>query len=115
MLLDGTAKVGTQKLVSAKAAQAKIVQSHRTLVFVLASAVGGSVLVCLGLLIVIPASITKPMAMLSAAAASMSAGNLQQAVPTMTGARDFAGLAEALERMRISLKLMMERFAPSAR
>jgi methyl-accepting chemotaxis protein len=113
VLLDGTVKVGEQKLANAKSAQAHIAQRHQTLALVLVSAVSGCVGLCLLLVSTVPASITKPIKMLSDAAAAMSTGNLQQVVPTTLKVRDFTGLAETLERMRISLQVMMGRFAAS--
>lgn len=112
VLLDGTVKVGEQKLRNAKTAASQITEGNRVLVRVLVGAVSGSVLLCLVLAVLVPASITRPIRTLSEAAAAMSMGNLQQAVPSTVGVQDFVGLAETLERMRISLKLMMERITP---
>jgi HAMP domain-containing protein len=75
---------------------------NRLLLLVLASTVGGGVSLRLMLAMVMPASIAKPIKMLSEAAISMSTGNLHQKVPVKV--RDFGGLAETMERMRISLK-----------
>ncbi|MGE3538921.1 MAG: MCP four helix bundle domain-containing protein [Candidatus Tectimicrobiota bacterium] len=111
VLLDGAAKVGEFKLASARAAQAEIVQRNRLLTRVLAATVGGSLAFCLILTLLVPASIIKPITRLSEAAAAMSTGNLDQQVPAMSEARDFMGLAETLERMRISLKVMLGRLS----
>ena len=114
ILLDGTAKIGAVKLQSAQVAEAKIIASARFLVFVLVGTIGGSIIICLFLVIIVPRSITRPITMLSEAATAMSNGDLEQAIPANVGLQDFAGLAETLERMRISLKVMMHRLMGAA-
>jgi HAMP domain-containing protein len=109
VLLDGTAKIGATKLKHARDAEKMIVSANNTLERVLLISVVGSLIFCLGLAIVVPGAITNPINTLSDAASTMSKGDLQKSVPSMAATADFVGLAEALERMRISLKLMIDR------
>jgi nitrate/nitrite-specific signal transduction histidine kinase len=56
----------------------------------------------------VPASISSPIEALTRSAHDMSTGNLDRPV-TITGSPEFKDLADTLERMRVSQKMLMER------
>ncbi len=111
VMVNGTIEEFHAKYQHALNAETQIKASNTFLIWVLLGGVGGSVILCLILLSVVPRSITRPITLLSEAAETMSKGQLNTTVPTKLRVTDFLGLANTLERMRISQKVLLERAA----
>ncbi len=60
------------------------------------------------LMLTLPATVTKPLAALTAAVDDMSKGNLEKKV-SAAGVAEFDGLAKALERMRVGQQALVQR------
>jgi CHASE3 domain sensor protein len=108
VLLDGTSQGGDEKFQQALKSEQAITARFWIVYIVLGvSALAGFGLVAL-MLMVVPASISSPIEALTRSAHDMSTGNLDRPV-TITGSPEFKDLADTLERMRVSQKMLMER------
>jgi methyl-accepting chemotaxis protein len=114
LLLDGTTKSINQKFqsasVSAKAIDGKF--SLVTMVLVVVGLAGAAL--AAAMLVLVPASIGRPIEVLTRAAHDMSTGNLAKAI-TVTGSPEFKELGATLERMRVSQQMIIDRLTGKTR
>ena len=114
VLLTGTAEYTEKRLSEAKRSESEIYSNFSLINKIVLSASAAGILLSALLMLVIPAAISRPISALTRAARLMSKGDLSQQVPVTSGS-EFRDLAETLERMRISQKTLMERYASKNR
>jgi methyl-accepting chemotaxis protein len=109
-LLDGATKGGDVKYGEALITVNDLAANSSLMRSVVLGVCAANMVIALVLLIVVPRSITRPIASLSEAAHKMSTGHLGEAVPTPR-ISEFAELGRTLERLRVSQKIMIERLS----
>lgn len=108
VLLTGTEKAGDAKYHRAAASAIQIDDNARIINLVVLVTSMGGVILAIGLLVIVPGSIAKPIEMLTQAAERMSLGDLSRAIAA-GHSREFQKLADTLERLRISQKALIDR------
>jgi HAMP domain-containing protein len=108
VLVDGAAQGYVQKFQQAHKSGENISNRFRLVNIVLGiSALAGIGLVAVALM-VLPASVSHPIEVLTRSAHEMSTGKLDHPV-AIEGSPEFKDLADTLERMRISMQMLIER------
>lgn len=112
-LVNGTIGLANQKYQDASEARKQIKTKSDQMNLILAGALIITSMFCLMLILIVPHSIIKPINLLTSSASTMSQGALETPVPA-SSIRDFDELAATLERMRISLKVLLKRATNSS-
>ncbi len=107
-LLNGAKKGGEVKYGEALVTIEELAANSSLMRLVVLGVCAANVVIAFLLLLLIPRSITKPIASLSEAARRMSKGQLGEAVPTPR-VSEFVELGRTLERLRISQKTLIDR------
>jgi len=107
-LLDGAKKGGEVKYGEALVTMEELAANSSLMRSVVLGVCAANVVIAFLLLLVIPRSITRPIASLSEAARRMSTGQLGEAVPTPR-VSEFLELSRTLERLRVSQKTLIDR------
>lgn len=108
VLLNGATEGGEIKYGAALLTMNQLANNSSLMRIVVLSVCAANVLIALFMLLVIPRSITRPIAALSEAASRMSKGELNQPVPPAK-VSEFTELSQTLERLRVSQKTLIDR------
>jgi len=111
--LDGTDKLGREKLNEAKGFANEIERDFKVLYFIMFITSAAGIVLLITLLQLIPHSISKPVKELTEAATLMSKGDLNHKI-NPSKIKEFKTLSETLERMRISQKTLIDRMLSKA-
>lgn len=109
-LVSGTIELANQKYRDASEARQQIKIKNSQMNLILLGALIITATFCLVLILVVPRTIIKPIKSLTSSASTMSQGALETPVPA-SSMKDFDELSATLERMRISLKALLQRAA----
>lgn len=109
VLLNGAEASGADLLARAEFSALAIKRNNAMTIgiFVFSSVIG--IALAIWMLISTPRAINRPVAMLAASAQEMSTGNISLAVPVEKTPQEFRTLAETIERMRVSQKVLIHR------
>ena len=111
--LDGTDKLGKEKLTEAKGFANEIDDDFKMLYYIMFITSAAGIILLITLLQLIPRSIARPVTELTEAATLMSKGDLNhKIVPSKI--KEFRTLSETLERMRVSQKTLIDRMLSKA-
>ncbi|OGI46974.1 MAG: hypothetical protein A2637_04310 [Candidatus Muproteobacteria bacterium RIFCSPHIGHO2_01_FULL_65_16] len=108
VLLDGTAKMGTTKHAQALRSALEIKDNFWVVDAVLGATAAVSIALAVLLLVILPASISRPVQALVESAQRMSTGDLSQPI-ALTGVAEFENLSAVLDRLRISQRTLIDR------
>lgn len=109
VVLIGAADGGTTKFDHARANVDRIEQNNQTALISVGAAIAASLLLALLLAVLMPRSLARSVGILSEAAEQMSHGNIDVTIPVNRANAEFTALAQTLERMRVSQKVLMDR------
>jgi len=109
-LVSGTIELANQKYRDASEASRQIKIKNSQMNLILLGALIITATFCLVLILIVPRTIIKPIKSLTSSASTMSQGALETPVPA-SSIKDFDELSATLERMRISLKALLQRAA----
>lgn len=110
LLVSGTIDLANQKYRDASEARQQIKIKNSQMNLILLGALIITATFCLALILIVPRTIIKPIKSLTSSASTMSQGALETPVPA-SSIKDFDELSATLERMRISLKALLQRAA----
>lgn len=113
-LVSGTIELANQKYRDASEARRQIKIKNSQMNLILISALAITAAFCLTLILIVPRTIIKPIKSLTSSASTMSQGALETPVPA-SSIKDFDELSATLERMRISLKALLQRAASGSK
>ena len=108
--VSGTIELYNQKYRDASEAHQQIKIKNNQMNLILLGTLVMTATFCLTLILIVPRTIIKPIKLLTASASTMSQGALGTPVPA-SSIKDFDELSATLERMRISLKALLQRAA----
>lgn len=108
VLLDGTTVGIEQKFKQAAASEQAIGRKFLLVNIVIAIAALAGIGLVAVLLVIVPNSISRPIELLTRSAHDMSTGIMNKPV-AVAGSPEFKGLADTLERMRVSQQMLIER------
>lgn len=108
--VSGTIELYGQKYHDASEAHQQIKIKNSQMNLILLGALIITAIFCLTLILIVPRTIIKPIKSLTSSASIMSQGALGTPVPA-SSIKDFDELSATLERMRISLKALLQRAA----
>ena len=109
VVLHGAAEGGRTRYQHARENVERIETNNDNAIIAVGAAVAISIAFALFLLLAMPRSIARSVGLLSDAAESMSRGKIDLTIPVERTNREFRGLAQTLERMRVSQKVLMDR------